>query len=96
MVWEVKAIAGWIPRSDGVVGPYWLIVARNVWNPDEQKFFLSNACSGVPLPVLVHVAFGRWPVERCLQNEKTELGLSHFEVRGYPAIERHLLITQVS
>ena len=46
--------------------------------------------------MLLHVAFSRWTVERCLQDEKTELGLSHFEVRGYPAIVRHLLITQVS
>ena len=96
MVWEVKSVACWLPRGDGVVGPYWLIVARNVLNSDEQKFFLSNASAGVPLAVLVHVAFSRWSVERCLQDEKSELGLSHFETRGYPAIQRHLLITQVS
>ena len=96
MVWEVKSVACWLPRGEGVVGPYWLIVARNVLNPAEQKFFLSNAQAGVPLPVLLHVAFSRWSVERCLQDEKTELGMSHFEVRGYPAIVRHLLITQVS
>ena len=96
MVWEVKSVACWLPRGAGVVGPYWLIVARNVLNPAEQKFFLSNAAAGVPLPVLLPVAFSRWSVERCLQDEKTELGLSHFEVRGYPAIVRHLLITQVS
>ena len=96
MVWEVKSVACWLPRGAGVVGPYWLIVARNVLNPAEQKFFLSNAQAGVPLPVLRHVAFSRWSVERCLQDEKTELGLSHFEVCGYPAIVRHLLITQVS
>jgi len=32
----------------------------------------------VPLPVILHVAFGRWPIERCLEDEKSELGLSHF------------------
>ena len=96
MVWEVKAVACWLPRGQGVVGPYWLIVARNVLNPAEQKFFLSNASAGVPLSVLLHVAFSRWSVERCLQDEKSELGMSHFETRGYPAIRRHLLITQVS
>jgi SRSO17 transposase len=96
MVWEVKSIRCWLPSDSGAVGPYWLIVARNVLNPDELKFFISNAGAGVPLTVLLHVAFARWPVERCLQDEKSELGLSHFEVRGYPAIKRHLLITQVS
>ena len=96
MVWEVKAAAAWLPRGERVVGPYWVIVARNVLHPDEVKFFLSNASSGVPLSTILHVAFGRWPVERCLQDEKSELGLSHFEVRRYPALRRHLLLTQVS
>jgi len=96
MVWEAKCVPCWLPCDSGAVGPYWLIVARNVLHPDELKFFISNAGAGVPLTVLLHVAFGRWPVERCLQDEKSELGLSHFEVRGYPALKRHLLITQVS
>lgn len=96
LVWEVKCARCWIRREAGTVGPYWLMAARNVLHPEELKFFISNAEGGVPLTVLLHVAFGRWPVERCLQDEKSELGLSHFEVRGYPALKRHLLITQVS
>jgi SRSO17 transposase len=95
-VWEVKFAPCWLPRGDGVVGPYWLVVARNVLDRDEVKFFVSNAGAGVPVTVVLHVAFGRWPVERCLQDEKSELGLSHFEVRCYPALKRHLLITQIS
>jgi SRSO17 transposase len=95
-VWEVKSAPCWLPRGNGVVGPYWLVIARNVLNREELKYFLSNAGAGVPLPVVVHVAFSRWSVERCLQDEKTELGLSHFEVRCYPALKRHMLITQVS
>lgn len=96
MVWEVKSTPCWLPRSGGVVGPYWLIVARNTLDPSEVKYFISNAASGVPLAALLHVAFGRWPVERVLEDEKSELGLSHFEVRCYPALKRHLPITHVS
>lgn len=96
VVWEVKVARCWLPRDGGVVGPYWLVVARNVLDPTEVKYFLSNAAPGVPLPVILYVAFGRWPVERCLEDEKSELGLSHFEVRTYPALKRHLLITQAS
>jgi SRSO17 transposase len=96
MVWEVKSAPCWLPSVGGVVGPYWLIMARNVLDRNEVKYFISNAASGVPLEVILHVAFGRWPVERCLQDEKSELGLSHFEARLYPALKRHLLITQVS
>lgn len=42
------------------------------------------------------MAFSRWPVERCLQDEKSKLGLSQFEVRKYDGALRHLRITQVS
>jgi SRSO17 transposase len=96
MVWEAKATAFWMLREGQVVGPYWLIVARDVLNPDQIKYFLSNAAAGVPIEPILHVAFSRWPIERCLQDEKTELGLSHFECRKYVAVHRHLLITQVS
>ncbi|MFN0051053.1 MAG: IS701 family transposase [Planctomycetales bacterium] len=96
LVWEVKCAPCWMPRGTEVIGPQWLVVARNVADRNEVKYFVCNAASGVPLEAILHVAFGRWPVERCLQDEKSELGLSHFEARCYPALKRHLLITQVS
>jgi len=96
MVWEVKATPFWMKRGEQVVGPYWLVVARDVLDRETIKYFLSNASAGVPLEVILHVGFGRWPVERTLEDEKSELGLSHFEVRKYPGVLRHLRITQVS
>lgn len=96
MVWEVRCAPFWIKRGDAVAGPYWLIAARDRLDPDQVKYFLSNASAGVPLEVLLHVGFSRWPVERCLEDEKSELGLSHFEVRKYDGVLRHLRITQVS
>lgn len=96
MLWQAKAAPFWIERDGQVLGPYWLVFARNVLDPREEKFFFSNASPGTPLEVILHVAFSRWPIERCLEDEKTELGLSHFEVRKYPAIVRHLYLTQVS
>ncbi len=96
MVWEARCCPFWLKRGDGVAGPYWLIAARNRLHQETIKYFLSNAPAGVPLEALVHVAFCRWPVERCLEDEKSELGLSHFEVRKYNGVLRHLRLTQVS
>ena len=96
LVWEVKAAPFWMWMAGKVHGPYWLVLARNVLDPKEQKYFLSNAAPGTPLEAILRVAFSRWPIERCFEDEKTELGLSHFEVRTYPSVLRHLLITQVS
>ena len=96
MVWETRSAPFWMPREGEVVGPYWLVAARDVRDRSTIKYFLCNAEAGVPLEVILHVGFSRWPVERCLEDEKSELGLSHFEVRKYPAVLRHLRLTQVS
>jgi SRSO17 transposase len=96
MVWEVKAAPFWMKRDGRVVGPFCLLAARDRLDQNTVKYFLSNAKAGVPLEVILHVAFRRWPVERCLEDEKSELGLSHFECRKYDAVLRHLRLTQVS
>ena len=96
VLWEVKCAPFWLQHDGQVRGPYWLIYARNVLNPKEEEYFLCNASPGTPREVILHVAFALWPVERTLEDEKDELGMSHFEVRKYDAIMRHLAVTQVS
>jgi hypothetical protein len=96
MVWEAKAVRFYLKRDGLPTWPHWLIIARNVENPNEIKFFVSNAPEGTPLEALLHVAFSRWHVERCFEDEKSELGLSHFEVRNYQSLRRHLILTAVS
>jgi SRSO17 transposase len=96
MVWEAKAVRIYLRRNGLPTWPHWLVIARNVENPDEIKFFIANAPAGTPLEVLLHVGFSRWHVERCFEDEKTELGLSHFEVRNYQSLQRHLIVTAVS
>jgi SRSO17 transposase len=97
MVWEAKRIAFWIKDENGLPSrPHHLIVARNVLKPDEVKFFLSNAPESVPLEILLMVAFSRWRIERLFEDSKTELGMDHFEVRQYPSIVRHLILTCIS
>lgn len=94
-VWGV----GWMPffpQMDGLPGPiHWLIVALPVL-AGEPKYFVSNASAGVPLEVLLHVAFSRWHIERCFEDDKGEIGLDHFEVRNYRSLKRHLILSAVS
>jgi len=95
-VWRVKMAPLLLKRNGLPTRPHWLVVARNVLDEEEVKYFVSNAPPGTPLEVILHVAFSRWPVERCFQDQKTELGMDHFEVRNYPAVIRHLAITAVT
>lgn len=97
MVWEAKCIPVWIKDENGLpVGPYRLLITRNVLKPEEVKFFLSNAPAWVPVETLLLVAFSRWRIERLFEDSKDELGMDHFEVRRYLSIQRHLILTCVS
>lgn len=100
MVWEVKSAPFFRKRRDGLPGGAGcLIVARNALNLDEVKFFVSNLCpgsGGATLEWLLWVGFSRWPIERCFEQAKNELGMDHFEVRGWRSIHRHLYLSQLS
>jgi SRSO17 transposase len=98
-VWEIKWAKFWRKDIHGAPGRrHCLIVARNVLT-EEVKFFVANRLpgeSGVTLRWLLRVAFGRWSVESCFREAKEELGMDHYEVRGWRCIHRHFYLTQLS
>ena len=101
VVWEVKFSHFYRKHGEaGLPGPtHTLIVARNVLNPKEIKYFLSNMVvdlEAVTLERLLWVAFSRWPIERCFEVGKRELGMDHFEMRNWCGIHRHFYISQLS
>lgn len=97
LVVEAKCIPFWIKDEKGLPsGPYHLLITRPVLAPKEVKFFLSNAPESTAAETLLLVAYSRWRIERMFEDSKTELGMDHFEVRKYPSILRHLVLTCVS
>jgi SRSO17 transposase len=97
MVWETKHVQLVPKGEDGLpAAPLHLIVARNVRDVLEVKFFVSNALPETALGELLHVAFSRWRIERCFEDQKTELGFDHFEGRSYLGLKRHQAITAAS
>ena len=101
IVWEVKYCRFYRKDgTDGLPGPaHTLIVARNVLDTSEVKYFLSNRLVGSPgvtVEWLLWVGFSRFPIERCFELGKNELGMDHFEVRSWDAIHRHFYISQLS
>ena len=71
-------------------------LAQLRWDEDEVKFFLSNAPKETPIEQLLLVAFSRWRVERCFQDQKQEIGLDAWEGRRYVGLKRHLILSSVS
>jgi len=98
-VWEIKWLKVWRKTEEKLPSKQQtLIVARNV-RTGEIKYFLSNQVvgrDGVTLRWLLRVAFGRWSIEACFRVAKEELGMDHFEVRGWRCIHRHYYVTALS
>jgi SRSO17 transposase len=97
VVWECKHCMITIKDAQGLPGQrLHLVVARNVLEPEELKFFVSNGPIETRLEILLLVAFSRWRVERCFEDHKSEIGLDQYEGRRYLGLKRHLIISAVS
>jgi SRSO17 transposase len=67
----------------------WLLIE---WPSDETeptKYWLSTLSTDTPLVELVHMAKHRWIIERDYQELKQELGLGHYEGRGWRGFHHH-------
>ena len=89
-----------INRHDGmhVIGHHDERIDLNVVVMSVQglQFSLSNAPEGTSVQVLLLVAFSRWRVERCFEDQKSEIGLDQYEGRRYRGLKRHLVLSCVS
>lgn len=96
-VWEAKHLLVYPKDGDGLPGRcYHLVVARDVLDRMVVRYFVSNAPPATPVATLLLVAFSRWRVERCFEDEKGEIGLDHYEGRRYLGLKRHLILSTVS
>jgi len=96
LVWQVKHVLVFLKDEQGLPSqPQHLLVCRSPLT-GEIKYFLSNAPVDTLVTKLLHVAFSRWRVERCFEDSKGEIGLTHWEGRRWLGLRRHLILSTVS
>jgi len=79
---------------DGLPGPaVWVVFRRSLSEPAELKTYLSNAPADTPLERLVWASGMRWPVESAILECKSEVGMDHYEVRGWVGWHHHLTMS---
>jgi SRSO17 transposase len=67
----------------------WLLVE---WPPGEEaptKYWLSTLAEDISFRALVDIAKLRWRIERDYQELKQEIGLGHYEGRGWRGFHHH-------
>ncbi len=67
----------------------WLLYEWASEEKEPTKFWLSNLPATTSLKRLVRLAKLRWRVERDYQEMKQEIGLDHFEGRGWRGFHHH-------
>lgn len=96
IVWKVKHVLLHVKDEKSLPAKrYHLLVCDNPLT-GETKYFISNAPPDTPLKTLLRVAFSRWSIERCFEDQKGEVGLIHWEGRAWIGLQRHLILTSVS
>ena len=105
-VWEIKWCIFWRKvenpnasrKHDIPSGKHCLLIARNI-ETGETKYFVSNLVpgrNGATVRDVLCIAFSRWSVEACFRTAKEELGMDHFEVRGWRCVHRHWYVTHLT
>ncbi|MFC0695920.1 IS701 family transposase, partial [Paraburkholderia humisilvae] len=67
----------------------WLLIEWPADDVDPLKYYLSNLPADTALAQLVAYAHMRWRIERDYQDLKQELGLGHYEGRGWRGFHHH-------
>jgi 6-phosphogluconolactonase (cycloisomerase 2 family) len=67
----------------------WLLVEWPKGEPEPTKYWLSTMAPTATLAELIKVAKHRWIIERDYEELKQELGLGHFEGRGWRGFHHH-------
>jgi SRSO17 transposase len=71
----------------------WLLIEWPAGQDEPLKYSLSNLPANTPITDLVAKAHMRWRIERDYQDLKQELGLGHYEGRGWRGFHHHASLT---
>ena len=74
----------------------WLLIEWPEGESEPTKYWFSTLPTDMPLADLVHFAKHRWIIERDYEELKQELGLGHFEGRGWRGFHHHATLCIVS
>ena len=72
----------------------WLVCEERA--AGERKYHLTNHPADTPLRTLAAAIKARWVCEQMHQQMKQELGLDHFEGRGWRGLHHHALLCQIA
>jgi SRSO17 transposase len=88
---RVRVRVGYNGAIPGQVAEEWLLIEwpEGETDPTKYKYWLSTLPAEISFRQLVDVAKMRWRIERDYQELKQEVGLGHYEGRGWRGFHHH-------
>jgi SRSO17 transposase len=71
----------------------WLLIEWPSDEPEPTKYWLSTCPKSIAFDQLVDLAKLRWRIERDYQELKQEVGLGHYEGRGWRGFHHHITLS---
>ena len=71
----------------------WLLIEWPAGQAEPEKYYLSTLPETAALSDLVRAAHMRWRIERDYQDLKQDLGLGHYEGRGWRGFHHHATLS---
>ncbi|GLH99917.1 transposase [Phytohabitans aurantiacus] len=85
----------WITTATAPGEHRWLLIRRHR-TTGELAFYLCWSPHPVPLHTLVRVAGTRWSIEELFQTGKGQVGLDHYQVRGWTGWHRFITLAMLA
>jgi len=93
----VRVLPAHKPAKDKKRPPrQWLLIEWPKGEPEPTKYWFSNLLQQTGISRLVFFAKVRWRIEQSYQQLKEELGLDHYEGRGYSGWHHHVTMTMLA
>lgn len=71
----------------------WLLIEWPEGETEPTRYWLSTLPADTPIAILVDTAKLRWRIERDFQDLKQEIGLDHYEGRGWRGFHHHAALS---
>jgi SRSO17 transposase len=88
--------AHWPAKGKNQPPRQWLLIEWPKGEPEPTKYWFANLSPQTGLSRLVFFAKIRWRIEQSYQQLKEELGLDHYEGRGYTGWHHHVTMTMLA
>ena len=88
--WATRVVSAHrVPERAAEAPEEWLLVEWPEGADAPTKFWLTTLPESSTLRQLVHIVMMRWRIERDYEELKSEIGLGHFEGRGWRGFHHH-------